>query len=228
MTNVAVPSLASTTPASSASSTNSSSSASAAASMTQSDFLQLLTAQLQYQSPSSPASATDLAQEFAEISTVDGIDQLNTQVGKIQSSSTAAQMAQAASLVGKQVAVSGSALTANAAGDAEGAFNLGSAAKSVDVTIYSSSGKAVKTLDLGAMGAGQQTFDWSSAAAGGQYTYQVSANSSAGAAVSVTPYSLYTVEGVNVSGSAPTLNVQGLAKPLAISSVESVLGGAAS
>ena len=57
-----------------------------------------------------------MASEFAEISTVNGINKLNTQVSTIQSSTAAGQMAQASDLVGKQVAVSGDTLTPNAAG----------------------------------------------------------------------------------------------------------------
>jgi flagellar basal-body rod modification protein FlgD len=41
----------------------------------------------------------------------------------------------------------------------------------------------------------------------------------------VTPYSVYTVEGVNVSGTSPTLNVEGSSTPIPVSSIQTVLGG---
>jgi flagellar basal-body rod modification protein FlgD len=230
MSNLAIPST--TTAASVAASTtafsgnSSASTSSSASTLTQQDFLQLLTAQLKYQTPSSPADPTQLASEFAAISTVNGITQLNSQVSSIQASAAAAQMAQASSLVGKQVAVSGNMITANASGIAEGAFDLSSAAQSSSVTIFSSSGAVAGTVNLGSLQAGQQSFTWSQGTAGSQYTYQVNATNSSGTAVSAKPYSVYTVSGVNISGSSPTLNVQGNATPLPISSVQTVLGAA--
>ncbi len=232
MTSLAIPSSSSAVNAASvAASTTaksgtsaSSGSGSAAASLTQSDFLQLLTAQLQYQSPLNPANPSEMASEFAQISTVDGINKLNTQVSGLQSSTAASQMGQAAGLVGKQVAVLGDSLTANSSGAATGAFNLGAAAQDVSVSVLNQNGTVAGTMDLGALPAGQQTFQWNNGTAGQSYTYQVSATDASGAAVSATQYSVYTVQGVNVSGSSPTLNVEGYATPLSASSVQTVLG----
>jgi flagellar basal-body rod modification protein FlgD len=235
MTNLAVPSstatastAASTTARSGTTSAGTAGSAGSAASLTQADFLQLLTAQLQYQSPTNPADPTELASEFAEISTVDGINQLNTTVSSIQSGDAAAQLAQASSLVGKQVAVAGDALVPNASGDATGAFSLAAPAQAATVTIIAPNGTVAGTESLGALSAGQQTFSWNNGTAGTQYTYQVSASSAAGGAVSVTPYSVYTVDGVNVTNGTQTFSVQGASTAIPVSSIESVLGATAS
>jgi len=233
MTSLAVSQVAQVSPAAAstaASTTAFSGSGSAAttgsaSTLTQSDFLKLLTAQLQYQTPTSPADPTQLASEFAQISTVNGIDQLNTQVSAIQSGASAAQIAQAAALVGKQVAVTGDTLTANASGSATGEFNLANSAQNVTVNIFAPNGAAAGTLNLGPLAAGQQNFSWSGGTAGTSYTYQVNAADAAGASVPVTPYTVYTVDGVNLSGANPSLNVAGVAAPLPISSVVTVLGG---
>jgi len=214
--------------ASTSATTSGSGSAGSASTLSQSDFLKLLTAQLQYQTPNNPADPTQLASEFAEISTVNGINQLNTQVGNIQSSTAAAELAQASSLVGKQVAVSGNTISADASGTASGAFSLAGAAQDATVTILAPNGSTATTLNLGSLPAGQQSFSWSGGVAGTQYTYQVNATSNAGAAVSVTPYSVYTVQGVNLSGTSPTLNVAGSSMPLPVSSVQTILGGTSS
>jgi flagellar basal-body rod modification protein FlgD len=205
-------------------STTSGGSASSASTLTQADFLQLLTAQLKYQTPTSPADPTQLASEFAAISTVDGINQLNTSVSNIQSSTAAAQMGQAAGLVGKQVAVSGDSLSVNAAGTATGAFSLAGAAQDVQVAMLNPNGTIAGSVDLGALAAGQQSFSWTGGTPGTSYTYQVNAVDASGAAVNVTPYTVYSVAGVNVSGTTPTLNVVGSATPLPVSSIQTVLG----
>jgi flagellar basal-body rod modification protein FlgD len=233
MTSLAIPSASSATSAASTTATsgatqNSSSGSGSAATLSQSDFLQLLTAQLQYQTPTDPADPTALAGEFAEISTVDGINSLNTKVADISAASTTSQIGLASSLVGKQVAMSGDGLIANGAGSAEGAFSLAGAANDVTVTVLNSAGQEVKTLNLGALSAGQQTFNFTGGSANTNYTYEISAMNSSGNAVSTTPYTVYTVEGVNVSGSAPSLNVQGYDVPLPMSDVQTVLGGTSS
>jgi flagellar basal-body rod modification protein FlgD len=234
MTNLAVPNsassvaaAASTTANSGATTSGTTSAAGSAAALTQTDFIQLLTAQLQYQSPTNPADPTELASEFAQISTVDGINQLNTTVSSIQSDSAASQLAQASSLVGKQVTVSGDSLIPNSAGVATGAFNLASAAQGATVTILSPNGTVAGTETLGALPAGQNSFTWDNGTAGTQYTYQVSATGTSGAAVSVTPYTVYTVDGVNVSSGTQSFSVQGASTTLPVSSIQSVLGGTA-
>lgn len=231
MTNLALSNsvTASTTAASTtAQSGASTSGAGSSTTMSQANFLQLLMAQLKYQSPTSPADPTQLASEFAQISTVTGINQLNSTVSSIQSGQAASQLAQASSLVGKQVTVSGNALTPNASGSATGAFSLSAAAQKAVVTVIGPKGTVAGTENLGALPAGQQSFTWSGGEAGQDYTYQVSATAADGSAVSVTPYTVYTVNGVNVSGGTQTFNVQGQATAIPVSSIQSVLGASAS
>ncbi len=228
MTNLAAPTATSAATAAAAASTTAFSkntgSSGSATSLTQTDFLQLLTAQLKFQTPTNPADPTQLASEFAAISTVNGISQLNAQVSAIQASTGAAQIGQAAGLVGKQVAVAGNDLLTDGAGKAMGVFDLSGPAQSANVTIVSPSGAVAGMVNLGALSAGQQSFSWANGTAGTQYTYQVNAVDAAGNAVNVTPYSVYTVAGVNVAGAAPTLNVQGSAAALPIADVQTVLG----
>jgi len=231
MTSLAVTSptaAASTTAFSGTSSSSATSGSGSANSLTQVDFLKLLTAQLQYQTPTSPADPTQLASEFAQISTVNGIDQLSSQVSAIQSGAAAGQIAEASGLVGKQVAVSGDTLTPDASGTATGVFNLAGSAQNVTVNILNANGTSAGTVNLGALAPGQQSFTWSGGTPGTPYTYSVTASSAAGSAVSSTPYSVYTVQGVNLTGTAPTLNVEGEASALPISSVVTVLGGTSS
>jgi flagellar basal-body rod modification protein FlgD len=235
MTNLAVPNAASSVSAAASSTagtgattTGTTGSAGSAAALTQSDFIQLLTAQLQYQSPINPADPTELASEFAEISTVSGINQLNTTVSGIKSDDAASQLAQASSLVGKQVTIAGDGLVPDSAGVATGVFSLSGAAQRATVTILSQNGTVAGTETLSSLPAGQNTFTWDNGTPGTEYTYQVKASSLSGAAVSVTPYTVYTVDGVNVSGGTQTFNVQGGSAAIPVSSIQSVLGGAAS
>jgi flagellar basal-body rod modification protein FlgD len=231
MTSLAIPSSTSGTSAAAsttATAAASGSSAASAANLTQADFLQLLTAQLQYQSPTNPADPTQLASEFAAIEQVDSLNSLNSKVASLQSSLSSQSISEASNLVGKQVGVSGNSITANAAGSGVGAFNLAGSAKSVDVSVIKSNGTVAGTLDLGALGPGQQDFTFTGGSANAHYTYSVTATGTSGSSISVTPYSVYTVEGVNVSANPATLNVQGDATTIPVSSVQTVLGSTTS
>jgi flagellar basal-body rod modification protein FlgD len=230
MTNLAIPSAAgaavnaASVAASTTAATSNGSGSGSAASLTQANFLQLLTAQLKYQSPSNPADPTQMASEFAAISTVEGINALNTKLSNLSASTGPAQMAQAASLVGKQVGISGNTLLPNVSGVAPGAFTLAGASASTAVTILNPDGSIADTLSLGPLAAGQQRFSWNGGKSGTDYSYNVTATDASGAAVSVAPYTVYTVQGVNLSGTTPTLNVAGTAATLPVTAVQTVLG----
>ncbi len=207
-----------------ASTTSTGGSSSSATSMTQSDFMKLLTAQLQYQNPDSPDDPSTMISEFASVDTVNGIQDLGKQLTSIDKSTTAGQLSQAADLVGKKIAVGGNALVADNTGSAEGAFNLSGSASNVGVTILNPNGTVAHTMSLGSLGAGQQSFDWTGATAGQSYTYEVSAQDSTGNAVNVTPYTVYSVTGVNVGTDTPTVNVAGSSDAIDASSIQTVLG----
>jgi flagellar basal-body rod modification protein FlgD len=68
--------------------------------LNQSDFLTLLTKQLQYQNPLEPMSSSDFATQLAQLSTVDSMQQLNSTMGNML---LLQSITQGASLIGKQI-----------------------------------------------------------------------------------------------------------------------------
>lgn len=203
-------------------SANNSASAAANGTLTESDFLTLLTTQLENQDPLNPQNPSDFAAELAQFSTASGVQTLNSTLG-------AGSGVQAANLVGKNVAVSGNALLLSN-GTAQGAFNLSAAASDVKVTITNVSGSVVNVVDLGAMGAGNQNFSWNgqsltgAAQASGTYSYAISATSASSAnTVTATPYAVVPVTSVVMGGTnGPTLDLGGGLAPVALSSVQQV------
>jgi len=203
-------------------SASSSASAATSGTLTESDFLTLLTTQLENQDPLNPQSPSDFAAELAQFSTASGVQTLNSTLG-------AGSSVQAANLVGKNVAVSGNALLLSN-GSAQGAFNLSAAASDVQVAISNSSGGIVDVVDLGAMGAGNQNFSWNgqtlagTPASAGTYSYAVNATSASSAnTVTVTPYAVVPVTSVVMGGTgSPTLDLGGGLSPVALSAVQEV------
>jgi flagellar basal-body rod modification protein FlgD len=190
--------------------------------LSETDFLTLLTTQLKHQDPLNPQSPSDLAAELAQFSTASGVQTLNTAVNS-------GSGMQAATLVGKSVAVAGNTMLLGANG-APAAFNLSAAAKDVVVTIANSSGSIVGGIDLGAMAAGNHTFGWNGHAADGaalppgNYFYAVNAASaSSGGSVTATPYAVVPVTSVVFGGqSGPTLDLGGGLAPVPLSSIKEV------
>jgi flagellar basal-body rod modification protein FlgD len=210
---------ASTSSATSSSATTSGSNST----LTEGDFLTLLTTQLENQDPLNPQSPSDLAAELAQFSTASGVQSLNTTVG------TSSGL-QAASLVGQNVAVPGNALVLGSKGTAPGVYSLSAAASDVGLTITNSAGSVVANVDLGAMGAGNQSFTWNglnasgTALPAGNYSYTINATPVAGGAtVTATPFAVVPVTSVVLGGqSGPILDLGGGLSPVALSAVQEV------
>jgi flagellar basal-body rod modification protein FlgD len=163
--------------------TNGSSKASAtksAMSETENRFLKLLTTQLKNQDPLNPMDNAEVTSQLAQISTVSGIEKLNSTLQTILQGSIDSQTTQAAALVGEAVMVPGNGLVLSS-GAGVGGLVLDSDADAVTVTITDSNGIVQRTLKLGDLEAGLHNFTWDGAtdtgakAADGSYTIKVEA-----------------------------------------------------
>lgn len=182
------------------------SSAAAAATEASDRFLKLLVTQMQNQDPLNPMDNAQVTTQMAQISTVSGIDKLNTTVSGLNGQFLQMQALQGASLVGRDVWIEGTKLKVGADGKGEAAFNLSGAADKVKVEILNGAGTVVDTVDVGAETSGRHGFTWSNPkgvdASG--FTFRVTATSGA-ATISSTPLMLDTVESVGIDGDTLTL-----------------------
>jgi flagellar basal-body rod modification protein FlgD len=175
--------------------------------MTQSDFLQLLTTQLQDQDPTQPMDNSQMAAELAQFATLSTDQDIDSQVQSlntnVSSGMQTSQVLNAANLVGKQVLVPSNAV--DYAGSAvNGGVNV-STAGDVVLTIKDSSGNTVNTIDLGEQQAGLAQFSWngtnSSGATVPSGVYSISANNG-GSSSALTTYVAGSVTGVGYGGSS--------------------------
>ncbi|MDR0440097.1 MAG: flagellar hook assembly protein FlgD [Candidatus Accumulibacter sp.] len=147
----------------------------------QNRFLTLLIAQLENQDPLNPLENTEMTNQLAQMSTVQGIEQLNVTLGALVTSLADTQAVQASALIGKTVLVPGANLPM-AGGESYGGVYLSSPADEVTVRIYDGSGNLMQTQSLGSAGAGSLLFSWDGATASGgtapdgNYTFRVSAS----------------------------------------------------
>jgi flagellar basal-body rod modification protein FlgD len=145
--------------------TNSSTSSSGSTSGTsatdlQNTFLQLLVAQLKNQDPTNPMDSSQMTSQLAQISTVQGISQLNTSLSSLSTQLSAGQQSQAALLIGSTVLAPGNSISV--ASGKTGAFGvtLANDVSDLQVVVKNSAGTIVNTIDLGKQSAGTIPVGW--------------------------------------------------------------------
>src|ERR1700684_1406105 len=92
-----------TNPAPGSSSSASGNTASGVGGLTMNDFLTLMTAQLQNQDPLNPTDSNQFLSQLSELSTVEGITQLNTSMSTLSNSMLSSQALTSAALVGQGI-----------------------------------------------------------------------------------------------------------------------------
>ncbi|MGH8205845.1 MAG: flagellar hook assembly protein FlgD, partial [Steroidobacteraceae bacterium] len=146
--------------------------------LTMNDFLTLMTAQLKNQDPLNPTDSNAFLSQLSELSTVEGISQLNTSVSTLSNSMLASQALSSASLVGQTILTPGSAANYTTGGTLSGAVQVPTGATGVSVAITNSAGVVVQQMSVPA-GSGLQNFGWngtmSNGAAAPSGTYNVTA-----------------------------------------------------
>jgi|SRR5450631_217590 flagellar basal-body rod modification protein FlgD len=202
-----------------------------------STFLTLLVAQLNNQDPLNPVDNSQLTTQMAQISTVTGINNLNTSVTNLMAQLQQSSAIQSAQLTGHAVMVAGSNLALNSGTAASGAatlaavggYSLSGAAQNVSVTVSDSSGTAIRTIQLGPQAAGFQDFTWDgttdagATAAAGNYQFTVTATASTGAAVTAAGYNLQPIVGAVPQPDGSTQLMLGNGSQVAYSAVKQII-----
>lgn len=149
----------STTAATTATTATTAGSSNLTATQQQDRFLKLLVTQMQNQDPLNPMDNAQLTSQMAQISTVTGLENLNNSMSGMTSQFVALQAMQAASLVGRNVAIEGNDLRMND-GVADGGYELSTDAEKVKIEIRSASNEVIDTIELTGVEAGRQSFTW--------------------------------------------------------------------
>lgn len=180
--------------------------------LTMSDFLTLMTAQLQNQDPLDPTDSNQFLSQLSELSTVEGISQLNTTETNLSNSLLSSQAVSSASLVGQTILAPASSVSYTSGSTLTGEVQVPSGASAVTLTITDADGNVVGQTSL-SPSAGMQGFSWNgtngqgTAVASGVYNISATAEVS-GAAQAATTYLSGTVSSITLgsSGTAATLN----------------------
>jgi flagellar basal-body rod modification protein FlgD len=188
-------------------------------------FLKLLVTQLKNQDPLNPMDNAEITSQMAQISTVSGIDKLNSTMQAMATAFSANQSLEATAMVGHRVLVPGSTLQLQN-GAAAGGLELLQAADRVSISIKDGSGQVVHTVDLGPQPAGVVSFQWDgvvdsgASAVPGNYSFAVEA-AQGGKKIDATALALGLVAGVMQGKTGVLLNVTGMGA-VALSDVKQI------
>ena len=123
-------------------------------------FLKLLVTQLNNQDPLNPLDNAELTSQLAQMSTVSGVEKMNTTLQSLVDQSGSSQVLQAASLIGHTVLAPSNTLTLGSDGATPFGIDMQGSAKSVKVTITDAAGNDVRTYDLGELPMGAKNMSW--------------------------------------------------------------------
>ncbi len=180
------------------------------------DFLSLLTTQLQNQDPTSPMDTTQFTSELVQFTGVEQQINTNTSLTALIQATQGNEVIQAAALVGKQVTVSATQVPLqNSSATLD--FNTATA-EPVTISITDSKGNDVKDIS-GSSAAGDNTYTWDgtnnagSTVKDGVYNVSITSSAAGGAAVTI-PFTVTgTATGVTNSNGAVSLNLGDLTVP---------------
>ncbi|MCD9087135.1 flagellar hook capping FlgD N-terminal domain-containing protein [Stenotrophomonas sp. SY1] len=184
-------------------------------SLDQADFLKLMTTQLQHQDPTKPMDNSQMVAQMAQLSTVQGITDLNNTVKGFQSAMSSDQILRGAALVGHEVLVPSTKLSLGEEGNASGTVAAPSPG-TVTIDITDANGVKVDQLSVTADAAGEVAFDWDGTDADGKrmpagsYTLTATHTDSSGAQSKLSTYVQAEVESVTVGSDGLYLNLKDL------------------
>lgn len=178
----------------------------------QSSFLTLLVAQLKNQDPTNPLQNNELTTQLAQISTVSGIEKLNTTLGSISGQIDNSQSLAASNLIGHGVMIPGTKVLAGKETTTPFGVELQQPADKVTATITDASGAVVRTIEIGGLKAGVHSFTWDgsmtdgTSAPDGAYNVSIAASNGSTQLVAQ-PLQFALVQGVTRSSTGNLLDL---------------------
>ncbi len=148
------------------------------------EFMELMIAQLENQSPLDPQDNGEFISQLAEFSALEEMQQLNSTVNSFSTQYQSTQALQASAMVGRSVLVPATESPMAADGTISGVVEVPSSTGSLKVSIYNPSGELVNSWDLGQQSAGSVPFVWDGTNAEGELLpyddYTIKAEASGG------------------------------------------------
>ncbi len=160
-----------------------SASASDGSANTQDRFLKLLVTQMKNQDPLNPMDNAQVTSQMAQLSTVSGIDKVNSTLKALNDSVSAGQSLSATGMIGHGALVPGTTIELNN-GKAVAGLDLAQGSDTVKVSIQDGANNLVRTIQMGPQKSGVVSVAWDGLDDAGKSlpngAYKISAESGSG------------------------------------------------
>jgi flagellar basal-body rod modification protein FlgD len=178
-------------------------------------FLSMLTTELQNQDPTSPMDTSQFTSQLVGFSQLEQQLQTNSSLNTLVSDQQTSQMGTAIGYLGHTVTATGSSFTLDGTDPVQIGYSLPSTAATATLNVTDATGATVRSISVSTSG-GSHTLSFTgaddsgdSALPAGTYNFSISAADSSGNAITTTTYTTGTVSGVDSSSGTPVLQVGG-------------------
>jgi flagellar basal-body rod modification protein FlgD len=124
------------------------------------DFLRIMISQMKNQDPTNPFKAEQMASEMAQFASVEQLQNINSNIGKLAVQNQPAERMALTNLIGKTITVDRERFAHVENSPDSIGFNLPKDASKLKVMILSDTGETVLERDLGARKKGEGSFAW--------------------------------------------------------------------
>lgn len=175
------------------------------------DFLKLLIAQMENQSPLDPMDNTAFVAQLAQFSSVEQQALTNDRLDTIALAQAGVVSGQSVNMVGKTAVYPGNTVELGSRADAPFRYQVDGSVSSTKVSIKDANGRLVRTLELGAQQPGIHNGLWDgltnegAQAPSGSYTFEIEATDSSGDAVASQVFGIGKIDGVTFEKGYPQL-----------------------
>lgn len=183
------------------------------------DFLRIMITQMKNQDPTSPFKAEQMATEIAQFTSVEQLQNLNQQMGKMVTANQPLERLAMTNMIGKTITIDRERFPHSENEASALTYELGRDAKMVKLSILSESGETVMTKDIGPKKAGVQNFTWdgvkdnSLPSKSGNYIFRVEARDANDQLIPMNTRGQAKVVGVSFEGQEGVLLVGDINQP---------------
>jgi len=183
------------------------------------DFLRIMITQMKHQDPTQPFKAEQMAEQMAQFTSVEQLQNLNQAMTKMANQQNPMERLAMTGLIGKNVTIDRDRFPHNEGDPETLSFTLPKDAKETRLAILSDSGEVIIEKDLGELKTGDNSFQWdgkktnSLPTKSGGFIFRIEAKDERGQVIQTNPHAQAKVVGVSFEGNEPVLLVGDINRP---------------
>jgi flagellar basal-body rod modification protein FlgD len=187
--------------------------------MNKDDFLKLFMAQLQHQDPLSPQDPTEFLGQLAQLTQVEQSYNTAATLEKLLAAQDSSMAMTSVALIGKEVTAPGNQTALDGSSPVTLSYQMPAATTATTLNISNASGQLVRSVDLGSLSVGSQSYQWDgkdgqgTMLPTGAYSFSISGTNALGKQQTATTYTTGKVDGVTFDNGAAYVTI-GAAKVL--------------